>query len=137
MGEDGRQSGLFTQETAAKILCRLIGTNTSNPPGNENDLVVVIQALLREAGVAESDLHVLPHGDNRSSLILCLKGEDTSSTIGFAGHMDTVPPGNAAEWHSSPFAATPLDGHMFGRGAADMKGGLVAMLSIACYYAAR
>ena len=48
--------------------------------------------------------------------------------ICFAGHTDVVPPGQG--WTVDPFAAQVMDGRLFGRGAADMKGG------IACFVAA-
>ena len=47
----------------------------------------------------------------------------------FAGHTDVVPPGDSALWHSDPFLATEKDGYLYGRGAADMKGSLAAMLT--------
>lgn len=47
----------------------------------------------------------------------------------FAGHTDVVPAGNRAEWHSEPFEAMEKDGFLYGRGAADMKGSLAAMVS--------
>ncbi|MEM6580211.1 MAG: succinyl-diaminopimelate desuccinylase [Pseudomonadota bacterium] len=49
----------------------------------------------------------------------------------FAGHTDVVPSGPEGEWLSPPFEPTLRDEHLFGRGAADMKGSLAAML-IAC-----
>src|SRR5258708_4467504 len=42
----------------------------------------------------------------------------------FAGHTDVVPPGNPASWTVAPFAGTVLDGTLWGRGAADMKGAI-------------
>ena len=47
----------------------------------------------------------------------------------FAGHTDVVPPGPLDDWHTPPFAPTIKDGLLFGRGAADMKGSLAAMLT--------
>jgi len=47
----------------------------------------------------------------------------------FAGHTDVVPTGPLAQWHFDPFTPTVRDGTLFGRGAADMKGGLAAMLT--------
>lgn len=46
----------------------------------------------------------------------------------FAGHTDVVPSGPAEKWNTPPFEATEIDGILFGRGAADMKGSLAAML---------
>ncbi len=49
----------------------------------------------------------------------------------FSGHTDVVPPGPEHQWISPPFEATIRDKHLFGRGAADMKSALAAMI-IAC-----
>ena len=46
----------------------------------------------------------------------------------FAGHTDVVPTGPLELWHSDPFVPTHRDGQMFGRGAADMKTSLAAMV---------
>ena len=51
-----------------------------------------------------------------------------SPVLCFAGHTDVVPPGNEAEWSSEPFRPTLKDGHLYGRGSADMKSGLAAMI---------
>ncbi len=47
----------------------------------------------------------------------------------FAGHTDVVPTGPESAWRFPPFAAQIEDGLLYGRGAADMKGGLAAMLT--------
>ena len=49
----------------------------------------------------------------------------------FAGHTDVVPPGQAQDWLSEPFAPVVRDGMLYGRGAADMKGSIAAMV-VAC-----
>ncbi len=46
----------------------------------------------------------------------------------FAGHTDVVPPGPLEKWDSPPFEPQVRDGMLYGRGAADMKGSLAAML---------
>ena len=46
----------------------------------------------------------------------------------FAGHTDVVPTGPKEQWHSDPFIPALKDGLLYGRGAADMKGGLAAMV---------
>jgi succinyl-diaminopimelate desuccinylase len=47
----------------------------------------------------------------------------------FAGHTDVVPPGPLEEWKSDPFEPSVRDGMLYGRGAADMKSGLAAMVT--------
>jgi len=47
----------------------------------------------------------------------------------FAGHTDVVPTGPLEEWRTKPFEPTVRDGVLFGRGAADMKSGLAAMVT--------
>ncbi len=52
-----------------------------------------------------------------------------SPIIVFAGHTDVVPTGPADDWLSPPFEPTVRDGHLYGRGTADMKGSLAAMVT--------
>lgn len=51
-----------------------------------------------------------------------------SPLLCFAGHTDVVPPGNEKEWRSPPFEPTFEDQFIYGRGSADMKSGLAAMI---------
>jgi succinyl-diaminopimelate desuccinylase len=47
----------------------------------------------------------------------------------FAGHTDVVPSGSLEDWSTDPFEPTVIDGQLYGRGAADMKGSIAAMLT--------
>lgn len=55
------------------------------------------------------------------------KGND-GPVFCFAGHTDVVPSGPEENWQTPPFVATEQDGYLHGRGAADMKGSIAAML---------
>ena len=57
------------------------------------------------------------------------QGKTEGPVFVFAGHTDVVPAGNLEDWHTPPFEATELDGYLHGRGAADMKGSLAAMIA--------
>ena len=56
---------------------------------------------------------------------------DGAPLLCFAGHTDVVPTGPLEEWRSDPFKPAIRDGLLYGRGAADMKSGLAAMLTAA------
>ena len=54
---------------------------------------------------------------------------NTRPVLCFAGHTDVVPPGADNEWQTDPFEPVVKDGYMYGRGSADMKSGLAAMIT--------
>ncbi len=54
--------------------------------------------------------------------------------LAFAGHVDVVPAGDEALWSAPPFSGTIKDGLLYGRGAADMKGGVAAFVAAVLRY---
>jgi succinyl-diaminopimelate desuccinylase len=56
------------------------------------------------------------------------RGRPGSKLLVFAGHTDVVPTGPLAQWTSDPFVPTHRDGKLYGRGAADMKTSIAAMV---------
>ena len=58
-----------------------------------------------------------------------LKRGTTKPLFVFLGHTDVVPTGKLESWDSSPFEPTIRDGQLYGRGAADMKGGIAAFIT--------
>ncbi len=90
----------------------------------------LIGARLRDAGfVIES----LPYGEVAN--LWARRGRE-SPVFCFAGHTDVVPAGPREEWHSDPFTADIRAGLLYGRGAADMKSGLAAMVTAAVEFTA-
>lgn len=57
------------------------------------------------------------------------RGNVKGPVLCFAGHTDVVPTGPLEEWRSNPFVPTVHEGLLYGRGAADMKSGLAAMIT--------
>ncbi|MFN0074599.1 MAG: M20 family metallopeptidase, partial [Chloroflexota bacterium] len=63
----------------------------------------------------------------RPNVVIKLAGTGAAPTLLYLGHLDTVPPGEVS-WIYPPLSGELADGRIWGRGAADMKGGLAAML---------
>jgi succinyl-diaminopimelate desuccinylase len=98
----------------------LIGRPSVTP--DDAGCQALISARLAKAGFACEQLDFgavknlwATHG--RGGEVLC-----------FLGHTDVVPPGPREDWASDPFEPTIRDGHLYGRGAADMKGSVAAFV---------
>ena len=107
-----------------EILQKFVSFKTVNEPGDEKPLAEYIKVLLDDIGL-ETVLDDL--GNNRANVIGRLKGTGERETLLFNGHLDTVPSGDI-EWKHEPYIGHIEDGKIYGRGTADMKGGLAAML---------
>ncbi len=83
----------------------------------------LIKARLAPLGFAADDLH---QADVKN--LWATRG-DNGPIIVFAGHTDVVPTGPVEQWQHPPFAGHTQDGYLHGRGAADMKGSIAAMVT--------
>ena len=63
-------------------------------------------------------------------------GSGNARTLGFNGHTDVVPVGDAEAWTVDPFGAEIRDGFLYGRGATDMKSGVAAWVAAAIDFVA-
>ena len=88
----------------------------------------LIAALLEDLGF---ETRRLPFGPVSN---LWARLGSTPPLFVFAGHTDVVPSGPLDLWDSPPFEPSIRDGYLYGRGAADMKGGLAAMLGAAAEF---
>jgi succinyl-diaminopimelate desuccinylase len=95
-----------------------------------------VQRLLAEAGFAVEIVSFAEAGTPTIANLWARFGRDAPNFV-FAGHTDVVPPGDSSRWRFSPFSATLADGALWGRGAADMKGGVAAALAAALRFVAR
>jgi succinyl-diaminopimelate desuccinylase len=109
------------KEEALSLLRRVLRANTVNPPGNELEAALILRDFFDAHGVEAEVDEFLP---GRANLLARLPGNGGGSLM-LCGHMDVVPVGGSA-WDVEPFAAELRDGRIYGRGASDMKSGLVA-----------
>lgn len=110
--------------------------------GNESGVQNIIAAKLKQRGldldiweatpteIAPYLMHVGEQAiwQNRPNIVATLKGTGDGPTLMLQGHIDTVPIEDPALWTTNP-AGEARDGSIFGRGAADMKGGVAAFIS--------
>jgi succinyl-diaminopimelate desuccinylase len=105
------------------ILRNLIQLNTENPPGKTSEILTWINNWAKKEKI-ESNIQEYEKG--KGNIILKIGEADRSILI--CGHLDTVPLGNRRNWDYDPLGAESIGGYIYGRGSADMKGGVAAIL---------
>ncbi|MDP8099875.1 succinyl-diaminopimelate desuccinylase [Pasteurella atlantica] len=107
------------------LACNLIQRESISP--EDKGCQKVIADILAKEGF---NIEWLEFGDTLN--LWATHGEsndkETSPCIAFAGHTDVVPVGDESQWHYPPFSAEIVGDMLYGRGAADMKGSLAAMV---------
>jgi succinyl-diaminopimelate desuccinylase len=106
------------------LLAGLVRHRSPDPPGDERAVATYLAAEMEALGFDVERDEFLP---GRINLLARLKGTGERKALVFSAHMDTMPVGDAA-WRHPPFAAEIEGGRLYGRGAADMKSGLAAMV---------
>lgn len=102
----------------------LIAFDTTNPPGSEATCARCAGDLLASAGF---DVRYDEFAQGRTSVLATIRGDEDFPALGFTGHLDTVPLGDAP-WTRDPFAGEVEDDRLYGRGASDMKAAVAAMM---------
>jgi len=106
------------------FLQALVRSNSENPPGNEKETALMLADLLNSFGC---EVQLQEVETDRPNVIGVLAGEDHDKIL-FNGHTDTVKVGHTQDWTVDPLAGEIRDGCVYGRGACDMKAGLVSMV---------
>jgi len=117
-----------TSSSVVELAERLIAAPSVTPAAG---LVFdVLEAMLAPLGFAVTRFCAGEPPDGPvENLLATRRGPEGSRHFAFAGHLDVVPPGEG--WASAPFAPERRDGMLYGRGAADMKGAIAAMVAAA------
>jgi acetylornithine deacetylase len=109
--------------TPVELLARLVAFDTTSYRSNLGLIAFVEDYLLQHGVVA----HRIPSSDGEKSSLYATIGPNESG-VALSGHTDVVPVDGQA-WTSDPFTLRSADGRLYGRGAADMKGFLAAVLA--------
>ncbi|MDA0789700.1 MAG: succinyl-diaminopimelate desuccinylase [Proteobacteria bacterium] len=120
---DERASENVLQASTLALTQELISRASVSPDdGGCQDL------LTRRLSALGFDVEPMPFGDV-TNFWAVRPGSSAGPILAFAGHTDVVPTGPINEWKTDPFTPVIEDGHIIGRGAADMKGSLAAMIT--------
>jgi succinyl-diaminopimelate desuccinylase len=112
------------QETVA-LAQSLVRIPSANPPGGEHEIAVFLRDLLARDGI---EARLIPLEEGRSSLLARIPGEEPGSLV-LCGHLDTVAADDEG-WSVPPFGGEVRGGRLYGRGTADMKGGVAVLVTV-------
>lgn len=125
----GRPEPLVDEEAAVRLTRDLVRLRTVSEPGAddvEGPAVAHLARLFAEFGWAHEVTEVAP---GRRNLVAVVEGGGGDGpTLMFEGHTDVVTEGRAEDWSVDPYGGEIRDGRLWGRGSADMKSGLAAMV---------
>ena len=117
------------RDETAQRLSEYLRINTSNPPGNELATARWLKQVLAKEGIEGQILDTAELGGGRANFYARLKGTGPGKAIALVHHMDVVP-ASREFWSVDPFAGLIKDGHVWGRGALDMKGhGIIQLMT--------
>ncbi|MFN8186491.1 MAG: M20/M25/M40 family metallo-hydrolase [Gaiellales bacterium] len=116
-------AGIAMREEVTGLLQQLIRIDTVNPPGNETAAAVLLRDFLEPLGV---ECELLARVPDRANLVARIPGRDPDAPrLLLLSHTDTVL-ADPSEWSVDPWSGELRDGHVWGRGALDMKGQVAA-----------
>ncbi|QEU95993.1 M20 family metallopeptidase [Streptomyces kanamyceticus] len=107
-------------------LVRLRTVNAAGATEVERPAALLVQRLFDAFGWTYDVVEVAPGRPNTVAVVE--GGGGAGPTLMFEGHIDVVTEGDAADWSVDPYGAEIRDGRLWGRGSADMKSGVAAMI---------
>lgn len=112
----------MTKQEAIQFLQDILRMKTENE--NEAEVAEYLKKLLADHGIASE---LIEYSPGRSNLVAEISNGQ-GKVLGLAGHADVVAAGEASLWSHDPYGAEIVDGKIYGRGSADMKSGLAALV---------
>lgn len=123
---ESRVDAAIDRDELVEITREVVRFASVNPPGDEAPVAAWLSHTLACEGIASE---LVEHGSNRASLGARMAGRGGPGLI-LSGHLDVVGAGERA-WHHDPFGGEVANGRVYGRGTADMKGAVAAMVAAA------
>ena len=103
----------------------LVALDSQNPPGKCSHLASFLEEECQKLGFTTK---IFPIDENRHN-IMVYYGEGERDIV-LSGHLDTVPVGDLDQWKYPPLEVTEKDGKLWGRGTADMLGGVATLIAV-------
>jgi succinyl-diaminopimelate desuccinylase len=110
------------------IARRLIGVQSPNPPGDTRAVAAMAAGILRGA-VPDAAVTLHEASPEVVNVVAHVHGNGPGRRVVLNGHLDTYPVNEALPWTVDPLGGVVRDGRLYGRGAADMKGGIAASIT--------
>jgi succinyl-diaminopimelate desuccinylase len=118
---------MFPSSRTLQLTEALISRRSVTP--DDGGCQALVESRLKPLGFDCTTLMYGPEGAQVTNLWAVRRGSSAEGKLlAFAGHTDVVPTGPLEQWRSDPFVPSHRDGHLFGRGAADMKTSIAAMV---------
>ncbi len=111
-----------------EITQRLVRLPSETPPSDTRQAVRAAAESLSETGNIDVSRH--SKEDPVDNLVAVAKAAKPGKRLILNGHLDTYPAGDRDTWSDDPFSGLVRDGKIFGRGSADMKGGIACSLLV-------
>lgn len=108
-----------------QALVRIRSVNDPSAGTSEAAVAELVASTMRGFGWEPTITEVAP---GRPNVVAVIEGVGKGPTLMFEGHTDVVTEGDLSAWSVDPYGAEIRDGRLYGRGSADMKAGVAAML---------
>lgn len=105
----------------------IVSIPSENPPGDTTKIAGFLSQYLQEKGF---NVEIFEPKKNVPNLVVVYEGVREKPNLVLNAHMDVFPAGDSESWDLPPFSGRVEDGKIWGRGVADMKGGLTAFVVI-------
>jgi succinyl-diaminopimelate desuccinylase len=115
------------RDEAIELLADLVKADSVNPPGDTRKIMDVI---IQKTQTFTQNYDIVAKEEVAPNILITINPGARPQLL-YNGHLDTVPVGREDAWEVEPFGAVIKDNAMYGRGVADMKGGVGSMLMAA------